>query len=232
MQAAPCRSFRRPRRCIRAADAHPRGVHDSDPGESALDAHERKSSDPFVGVEVVFLHRRGFYQEALRDPEPDVAAHGGDGTSPDVECGERDTRDTRAPSRQGDRRTRDEDRREVVDTLTLRLADNIADASPFCSRQPRRSSGVHYNATTPTRQSDDSLGKQRPERPRHLVTSVISTRSAKPVERCTRSFEVRAEGLEPPHLAMPEPKSGASANSATPACGPFSRTLYPDATAT
>ena len=30
-------------------------------------------------------------------------------------------------------------------------------------------------------------------------------------------FVVRAKGLEPPHLAMPEPKSGASTNSATPA---------------
>ncbi len=29
---------------------------------------------------------------------------------------------------------------------------------------------------------------------------------------------VRVEGLEPPRLAAPEPKSGASANSATPAC--------------
>jgi hypothetical protein len=29
---------------------------------------------------------------------------------------------------------------------------------------------------------------------------------------------VRAEGLEPPRLAAPEPKSGASANFATPAC--------------
>ena len=28
---------------------------------------------------------------------------------------------------------------------------------------------------------------------------------------------VRAKGLEPSHLAVPEPKSGASANSATPA---------------
>ena len=28
---------------------------------------------------------------------------------------------------------------------------------------------------------------------------------------------VRAEGLEPPHLSVPEPKSGASTNSATPA---------------
>ena len=28
---------------------------------------------------------------------------------------------------------------------------------------------------------------------------------------------VRAKGLEPPHLAMPEPKSGASTNFATPA---------------
>lgn len=29
---------------------------------------------------------------------------------------------------------------------------------------------------------------------------------------------VRAKGLEPPHLAIPEPKSGASTNFATPAC--------------
>jgi hypothetical protein len=29
---------------------------------------------------------------------------------------------------------------------------------------------------------------------------------------------VRVKGLEPPRLAAPEPKSGASANSATPAC--------------
>ncbi len=28
---------------------------------------------------------------------------------------------------------------------------------------------------------------------------------------------VRERGLEPPHLAVPDPKSGASANSATPA---------------
>jgi hypothetical protein len=28
---------------------------------------------------------------------------------------------------------------------------------------------------------------------------------------------VRAKGLEPPHLSMPEPKSGASTNFATPA---------------
>ena len=31
-------------------------------------------------------------------------------------------------------------------------------------------------------------------------------------------FRVRAEGLEPPCLAAPDPKSGASANFATPAC--------------
>ena len=31
---------------------------------------------------------------------------------------------------------------------------------------------------------------------------------------------VRAEGLEPPRLAAPDPKSGASANSATPASLP------------
>ena len=30
-------------------------------------------------------------------------------------------------------------------------------------------------------------------------------------------YLVRAEGLEPPHLSVPEPKSGASTNSATPA---------------
>ena len=30
---------------------------------------------------------------------------------------------------------------------------------------------------------------------------------------------VRAEGLEPPRLSSPEPKSGASTNSATPAFG-------------
>ena len=29
---------------------------------------------------------------------------------------------------------------------------------------------------------------------------------------------VRVEGLEPPRLAAPEPKSGASTNFATPAC--------------
>ena len=32
-----------------------------------------------------------------------------------------------------------------------------------------------------------------------------------------RSFVVRVEGLEPPRLAAPEPKSGASTNFATPA---------------
>jgi hypothetical protein len=45
---------------------------------------------------------------------------------------------------------------------------------------------------------------------------------------------VRAEGLEPPRLSSPEPKSGASANSATPAFGAvvseralsFGRALY------
>ena len=31
---------------------------------------------------------------------------------------------------------------------------------------------------------------------------------------------MRAKGLEPPHLSIPEPKSGASTNSATPAAGP------------
>jgi hypothetical protein len=29
---------------------------------------------------------------------------------------------------------------------------------------------------------------------------------------------MRVKGLEPPRLAAPDPKSGASANSATPAC--------------
>jgi hypothetical protein len=45
---------------------------------------------------------------------------------------------------------------------------------------------------------------------------------------------VRAEGLEPPQLASPEPKSGASTNSATPAADAaptrsascFGRALY------
>jgi hypothetical protein len=41
---------------------------------------------------------------------------------------------------------------------------------------------------------------------------------------------VRAEGLEPPQLASPEPKSGASTNSATPASGDFS-TWAPSASA-
>ena len=31
-------------------------------------------------------------------------------------------------------------------------------------------------------------------------------------------YMVRVEGLEPPRLAAPEPKSGASTNFATPAC--------------
>jgi hypothetical protein len=32
-----------------------------------------------------------------------------------------------------------------------------------------------------------------------------------------RKISVRVKGLEPPRLAAPDPKSGASANSATPA---------------
>ena len=35
--------------------------------------------------------------------------------------------------------------------------------------------------------------------------------------RSKSSFVVRVKGLEPPRLAAPEPKSGASANFATPA---------------
>ena len=31
-------------------------------------------------------------------------------------------------------------------------------------------------------------------------------------------FRIRAEGLEPPHLAAPDPKSGVSTNSTTLAC--------------
>jgi hypothetical protein len=38
---------------------------------------------------------------------------------------------------------------------------------------------------------------------------------------------VRAEGLEPPRLSSPEPKSGASTNSATPAKGNFKTILAP-----
>jgi hypothetical protein len=38
-----------------------------------------------------------------------------------------------------------------------------------------------------------------------------------PPEAAQRRRVVRAEGLEPTRLATPEPKSGASANSATPA---------------
>ncbi len=49
---------------------------------------------------------------------------------------------------------------------------------------------------------------------------------------CFSASIVRAEGLEPPHLAMPEPKSGASASSATPARPAFSPNLPKDATAT
>ena len=47
--------------------------------------------------------------------------------------------------------------------------------------------------------------------------------------RCRRQSPpgavVRAEGLEPPRLAPPEPKSGVSANSTTPACRPGVRPI-------
>ena len=40
---------------------------------------------------------------------------------------------------------------------------------------------------------------------------------------------VRMRGLEPPRLAAPDPKSGASANSATSACKTVQAVLYSDA---
>jgi hypothetical protein len=52
-------------------------------------------------------------------------------------------------------------------------------------------------------------GGPSPKRPRSIV-----------IDFPNRIHVVHEEGLEPPHLAVPEPKSGASANSATRASGP------------
>src|SRR5437588_5777944 len=52
-------------------------------------------------------------------------------------------------------------------------------------------------------------------RPRHLVRR----RTGLGARRCTAVCVVRAEGFEPPRLSSREPKSRASASSATPAKG-------------